>query len=242
MKLGLQTIEKYFQEFDPYLCSVVMDSLNRDAGAQIPLEKSNLVKHLKDQYKTHPEFANRIDENLTNVFDPSRIKDPNVMRRILDINLLYTLKFSYTPHLRIEGKVTGRALELLVESILKSKLKNFDRFYWEFVDWKSFDYIIVDRERNEWIVGIQCKTGFVGGFLSYQQELEKLKDFAGSFSIRRDLIMFCGGVFKSKKEEIRHAFENEGWEIYYLWRDINSYKIDESFYEFTNMIEHIVSA
>jgi len=110
---------------------------------------------------------------------------------------------------------------------------------WEFVDWKGFDYLIINKNIYDWIAGIQCKTGFVGGFLDYHKELEKLKDFASNFAIKKTLIMVCGGVTPSKKEEVRKAFENEGWRFYYLWADLNSDQIDQSFYEFIDTIEQI---
>jgi hypothetical protein len=235
------SIEKCFEEFDPYLCSVVMNSLNRDACTQIPLEKLKLVEYLKSQCRRYPHLAHRVKEALLKAFDSSRIKDPSIMKRVRDINLLYTLKFSFEPPLKIESKVTGRALELVVESVLKSKLKNNIRFDYEFVDWKGFDYLILDNDKKDWIAGIQCKTGFVGGFLGYQKESQKLEEFACSLPVGKTLIIFCGGVYKSKKEEVKHAFENKGWKLYYLWANINSYEIDESFYEFIDMIEQIVS-
>lgn len=218
-----------------------MDSLNR-AGIQIQLgKKSNLVEYLKSQCRKDPNFAHKVKERLLTAFDSSRIKDLDIVKRIRDINLLYTLKFWFKPPLKIESKVTGRALELIVESILKSKLKDNMRFDYEFVDWKGFDYLIIDNNKKDWIAGIQCKTGFVGGFLSYRKELQKLKEFASSFPAEKTLIVFCGGVHESKKEEVKHAFENEGWKLYYLWVDINSYKINTSFYKFIDIIERLTS-
>jgi hypothetical protein len=230
-----RTIERCFEEFNPYLCNVVMNSLY---GNNYLLEKPKFVAYLKDKYTKNAAFAEQCKENLLKSFHPSRIADSNVLRRIRDINLLYTLKFVHDPHLKIEGKVTGRALELVAESVLKWKLDNSGMDY-QFVDWKGFDYLISDTTTNDWTVGIQCKSGFVGGYLRYEDELQRMKDFAKNFSKGKEFIMFCGFVPTPKKEEIKHAFENEGWKLFYFWTDVNSYRIDESFYEFIDAIDKI---
>lgn len=233
-------LEKHFQEFSPYLSSVVMDSLNKRTGKQVPLDKSNLIDYLNDQCREKPENAYRVKEALFNVFEPEKVKEPTVMRKIWDINLLYCLKFLFPKSpLKIDSKVTGRALELVVESVLKCKLKNSKRFDYEFVDWKAFDYMILDKNRNDWIVGIQCKTVLAGGILSYQKEIKKLKDLTKNFPEGKTFVMFCGCTNKSKKEETKAAFEREGWKFYYLWMDNTSYEIDKSFYEFMDLIVEI---
>ena len=203
------------------------------------LDKSNLIDYLNGQCKKEPQFTHILEEALFNTFDPDRIGDSAIVRRIRDINLLYALKFSFNPYLKIERKVTGRALELVVESVLEAKLRNTGRFDYEFVDWKGIDYMVLDKDEYDWIIGIQSKTGFAGGYLGYQKELEKLKEFADRFSKEKEFVMFCGATNKSKKDETRHAFENKGWKFYFLWENINSDKIDDSFYEFTDMIEGI---
>lgn len=240
-------LEKHFQEFDPYLSNVVMDCLNKKIDEQVLLDKSNLIGFLSHQCRKSHEFVHRLETALLNVFDPYKVNDPIVMKRIIDINLLYRLKWSFD--LRIEKKVNGRALELVVESVLKSKLCCSTRFDYEFVDWKAIDYMILDRSINDWIVGIQCKTALntTKGYLNYKIELGKLKDFAKNFSSGKTLVMFCGNTvgyrnkpYELQKEEIKNAFEREGWKFYSFWVNPESYKIDDSFYEFMDMIERIV--
>lgn len=240
MKSKDTELEKHLQEFDPYLSAVIMDKLNKRTDEKVLLDKSDLVDFLSRQCRENNEFAHALRTVLFDIFDLKRVNDPIVMRRIRDINLLYRLKFYFKPPLKIESKVAGRALEFVVESVLKSKLNSSRRFGYEFVDWQAIDYMILDKDRNDWIAGIQCKMSFVGGFLSYQREIKKLKEFVKNIRTEKTLVMFCGLTYKSKKEEVKNAFEKEGWKFYYLWKDINSFKIDESFYEFIDMIERIV--
>jgi len=239
LKSEVVDLEKCLQEFDPYLSIVIMDGLNKWTGKQVPLEKSNLINYLSNQYVERPALARRLKDSLFSVLDLHRVKDASVIRRIRDINLLYCLKFSCEPPLKIDRKVSGRALELVVESVLKSKLDGSKRFDYEFVDWKSFDYIILDKDRKDWVAGIQCKMSFGGGFLSYQKELKNVKEFTENFPASKTFIMLCGCTSRSRKDEIKRAFERCGWELYYLWVDNRSDIIDESFYDFTDAIERI---
>jgi hypothetical protein len=106
------------------------------------------------------------------------------------------------------------------------------------VDWRGFDYLILDKGTNDWVVGIQCKTAFhESGFLSYKKEIQDLEDFTKSFPAGKRFIMLCGCANKSGKDRIREAFKNIGWELYYLWDYIDSFDIDESFYGFIDAIE-----
>ena len=246
MKSREINLEKRFQEFDPYLTNAVMERLNKKTGQQVLIDKSNLIEFLIRKCRESPEFVRRLETALFNVFDPHKVKDhPMVIKRILDINLLYRLDGSF--NLGIGRKVHGRALELVVESVLESK-NSLERFDYEFVDWKGIDYMILDRDKNDWIIGIQCKTALqtTKGYLNYKIELKKLKRFAEKFPKDKIFIMFCGNAscykdrpYRLQKEEIKHTFEKEGWKFYYFWNSDDSYEIDESFYEFIDEIERI---
>jgi hypothetical protein len=240
----MDEIEKCFREFDPYLCNVIMSKIFKN---DFQYEKSHFINLLKNEfYNKDPTFAKKCVENVIKPTSSIKIKDPDVIKRIRDINLLYTLKFAFTPNLKIESKVTGKALELVAESVLKWKLKDSVKLDYEFVDWRGFDFLIFDKTTYDWKCGIQCKTAFhESGFLGYKKELRDMEDFAKNFEMGKKFVMFCGCVNQSSQEKIRKAFEKIGWELYYLWidiesnRDINSYEIDASFYEFIDTIEKI---
>lgn len=247
MEGDIRTIERYFQEFNPYLCYALMDARARrgkDESSEGAFKRSDFVNHLINRYGTEPRFRDGINEVLLNTFDPSRIQDQNVMRRIRDLSLYYRLKDNkpgslYERKLKIEGKVAGRALELVVESVLKSKLNALERVDWEFVDWNHFDYVILDREINDWIVGIQCKVVLSTGFLSYRKELTKLVDFASKFDEGKTLIMFFGWVDKSIKARITDAFKDTRWKLFFLIVDSASNTVDDSFYKFIGTMEEL---
>lgn len=241
----MDEIRKCFREFDPYLCNAVMSKMFRN---EFLLSKSKFTKDLEDKYNENPEFAEKCRGHVLEPISSLRIEDPNVIKRIRDINLLYTLKFDFDSNrnLKIERKVTGKALELVAESVLKWKLEGNVNLDYEFVDWRGFDFLIFDKTKYDWTVGIQCKTGFdESGFLDYKKELHAMEDFAKNFEVGKRFIMLCGCVNHSRQEKIREAFKKIGWELYYLWIDkeshidINSYEIDTSFYEFIDTIGKI---
>lgn len=196
-------------------------------------DKSNFIDYLKEKYQSDNDFEKRCKKHLIEPFISTRQIEKNVLKRIRDLNLLYTLKFSYEPNLKIEGKVTGRALELIIEAILKSELKGNNKLSYEFVDWKSLDYVLVDNVTNDWIAGIQSKIAIV----DYKTTIQEIIEFTEIFPSDKKLIMFCGGASSSKRKmELKQVFETEGWELYYLWTDIDEYDIDESFYGFIDAI------
>jgi len=237
MELDAKAIETCFEEFDPYLCNVIMSKILKKAFLN---DKSKFVNLIKGEFLKDPKFVCACTANVLQPINSLKIQEPAVIKRIRDINLLYTMKFAFYPNLKVEGKVTGRALELVVESILKWKLKNNQKIDYEFVDWRGFDFLITDKEKNDWIVGIQCKTAYDrGGFLGYKQAIQEMSDFSKSFETGKKFIMLCGCAIKSQKDLIRQAFEKINWEFYYLWTDKNSYGIDPSFYKFIDAVEKI---
>lgn len=231
VKFEEASINQIFEEFDPYFCYAVMNCLPK---FKANFEKTKFIDYLKEKYHKDKEFEKRCNKHLIKPFVSTREIDKTVLKRIRDLNLLYTLKWSYAPSLKLEGKVTGRALELIIEAILKAELGNHSKLSYEFVDWKSFDYVIVDKSKNDWIAGIQSKVAFVDA----KKTIEEMKEFAKLFADAKRYIMFCGGVKgDERKTEIRQTFETEGWELYYLWTDIDEYEIDDSFYKFIDVIK-----
>jgi hypothetical protein len=229
VKFEEASMNQIFEEFDPYFCYAVMNCLPK---FRANLEKAKFIDYLQEKYHNDKEFEKRCKERLIKPFVSSREIDKNVLKRIRDLNLLY--KWSYEPSLKLEGKVTGRALELLVEAILKAELGSNTKVSYEFVDWSSFDYVIVDKSKNDWIAGIQSKVAFV----DTKKTIYEMKEFAKRFADAKRFIMFCGGVKGGKrKTEIKQTLENEGWELYYLWTDIDEYEIDDSFYKFIDAIK-----
>lgn len=225
-----ESVWKIFDEFNPYFCYAVMSCLPE---FKANFDKSNFVYYLKEKYQSDNDFEKRCKKHLIEPFISTRQIEKNVLKRIRDLNLLYTLKFSYEPNLKIEGKVTGRALELIIEAILKSELKGNNKLSYEFVDWKSLDYVLVDNVTNDWIAGIQSKIAIV----PYKKTIQEIIEFTKIFPSDKKLIMLCGGASSSKKKmELKQVFETEGWELYYLWTDIDEYDIDESFYGFIDAI------
>lgn len=154
--------------------------------------KLDLAKLVMNEYRKNLQFKNYIERALFNVYDANKITDLATRRRIIDTNLLYCLKRHF--QINIGTKSGGRALELIMESILKSKLQKSNNFDYEFVDWKEVDYFIIDKKINDWVMGIQCKMALhtTRGYLNYQQVLKKLEAFAKGFGTEKTLVMMCG--------------------------------------------------
>jgi hypothetical protein len=198
-----------------------------------------------DKYEKETNFS---DELKKNVLDPLeslkislKIVDQNVIKRICDLKLLYSLIRVGFPQMSNKfQKITGRALELVVESILKWKLENSLKLDYEFVDWNGFDYLIFDKTQYDWTVGIQCKVVLSSGYLAPEKALQSIKEPNKILPLGKKAIMFCGWVDKEeKKEKIRKAFESKNWGFYCLVKLDASDKIDKSFYEFIDAIEII---
>jgi len=236
MKSEMEIINRCFEEFDPFLSNAVMESLYCNGQK---LEKSKFLMDLKRQYENNCDFADECRKNLISPFGSNRLTNPDVIKRIRDVNLLYTIELKFKPELKIENKrkVNGRAFELVLESIMQWKLMQNPRLNYEFVDWRIFDYLISDKKKNDWVAGIQCKVCF--SYRTFQNELQEMKNLLDRFSEKKTFIMFCGFAKTAKMEEMKKMFKKVNIGLYFLWTADDSTEIEPSFYELIDEIGKI---
>lgn len=191
-------------------------------------------------------------EYFDNFFEEGKIGSQHVRQRIMDFILLYEFLSLYKLSKMVPRGISGKAFELVVDSILEWKLEGSNLAY-EFVGSKP-DFVIIDKQGNKWVAGVECKVVIHydpsgRDVFSHKNYIQKYRDLCKCCEREKvELIGVLGGglynnrsssqEIRGRMERIRQEMQKAGWQnVYFFWDAPNKeLKLHASFYEFINYV------
>jgi len=228
--------ENCIKELSPYVKERLVKATS--------LEMSEIEKHMKESYNDDKKFKKLINE----VFgDLGKVvpSDKRIAKKILDLDLWFTISYQLRVKQGKERKFIGRLFEIVAESVLKAYL-NRERLSYEFVDYDPVDYMILNN--HDVICEISCKT-----VLSTDKRSPYYYDEHANIVANRlkgqtkKFVVFCACAYLDQKNCIRERFDRiDNCRLFYLWNKIgntsyesSAYIIDESFHNFIDFIKNL---
>jgi len=151
---------------------------------------------------------------------------------------------------------SGLLIENIVDAVVRTRLMK--EYSYRLIDTRGIDFAI-SRKNGVMLAGVQCKALIDAGkgVLGARSLLAKLHKSSKHFKKLFDDVnnakfaVFCGYLYfsssryanaeerKTEREKILHQFKTEGWPVFLVFRDQQTYEIDNSVVEFVRLIESL---